>query len=189
MNIIDKNVIETPNSKSSNVVLLDTAGTDLATSYPNGVYALLTYPAGGINASINADNLSSIEMNTDDLETLLGSIENNTDDLETLLGSIEDNTDQLDGNTSYQDTPLNAQKSVTTSATQITTTAKKGWITLTVNSGDTVYIGDSGVTTGNGYRLNDDNPSVTVSSDNLSEWYVIGDAGAETLFVIGAYIA
>jgi hypothetical protein len=30
---------------------------------------------------------------------------------------------------------------------------------------------------------------MTVSSDDLSEWYVIGAAGGEKLYVIGAYIA
>jgi hypothetical protein len=92
-------------------------------------------------------------------------------------------------NTAYQDTPFNAQVAVTTGAAVITANAEKGWITLTVGAGDTVYIGVSGVTTGNGYILNAANPTTTVSSDNLSEWYVIGAAGGETLYVIGAYVS
>ena len=167
MNIINKNIVDAPSAKSSNVVLLDTAGTDLETSYPNGVYATLTYPAGGINASINADNLSSINMNTDELEALLGGV---------------------DTNTSYQDTPFTERPTVTTGAAAVTSNVKKGWITITVASGDVVYIGTSGVTTSTGYILNDSNPSTTVSSDNLSDWYVIGVAGAEDVYVIGAYI-
>lgn len=150
--IINKNVIEIPNSKSSNAILLDTAGTDLETSYPNGVYAILTYPVGDISSSPSLSSTTVLE------------------------------------NTAYQDTPFNLQKNVTSSATQITSNNKKGWVTLTIESGDIVYIGDSGVTTANGYKLNDSNPSVTISSDDLSEWYVIGDVGSETLFVIGAYI-
>lgn len=150
--IINRNVIENPNTKSSNVVLLQTTGTALEESYPNGVYATLTYPVSEISSS---PSLAS--------------------------GSILENT-------AYQNTPLNGQKTVTDVATQITATAKKGWVTLTVDSGDTVYIGNIGVNASNGYRLNDINPSVTVSSDNLSEWYVTGAVGGETLFVIGAYI-
>jgi len=174
MNIINKNIIDAPNAKSSNVVLLDTAGTDLETSYPNGVYATLTYPAGGINASINAENLSSINMNTDELEALLGGVDTKSASIVT--------------NTSYQDVPFTVRPTVTTSAVQITSNAKKGWITITVASGDVVYIGASGVATSTGYILNDSNPSTTVSSDDLSEWYVIGVDGAEDVYVIGAYI-
>jgi hypothetical protein len=166
MNIINKNIIDAPNAKSSNVVLLDTAGTDLETSYPNGVYATLTYPAGGINTSINADNLSSINMNTDELEALLGGV---------------------DTNTSYQDTPFTERPTVTTGAAAVTSNVKKGWMTITVGSG-TAYIGNSGVTSANGYKLDNVNPSATISSDNLNEWYIIGAAGAEEVYVIGAYI-
>lgn len=58
-------------------------------------------------------------------------------------------------NTAYQDTPFNNQVSVTTSSSQITNLQKKGWMTLSINPDTThiVYIGDSNVTTGNGYFL------------------------------------
>jgi hypothetical protein len=49
--IINKNAIETPNPRSSNVILLDTTGTPLEASYPNGVYAQLTYSASDVSSS------------------------------------------------------------------------------------------------------------------------------------------
>jgi len=155
--IINKNVIETPNPRSSNVILLDTTGTSLETSYPNGVYAQLTYSASDVSSS---PSLSS--------------------------GSILENT-------AYQDTPFSAQLSSVSngSADQITSNATKGWLTISMDtdSADIVYVGDSGVTTSNGYKLSPSNPTITVSSDDLSEWYVTGAAGGETVFVLGAYFS
>tara|TARA_R110000765_G_scaffold7963_4_gene26100 strand:+ start:105352 stop:105819 length:468 start_codon:yes stop_codon:yes gene_type:complete len=94
-------------------------------------------------------------------------------------------------NTAYQDTPFNGQVAVTTNAAQITANANKGWITLTIDpdTTDEVYIGAAGVTTGTGSILKASNPSLTMSSDDLSEWFVIGAAGGEKLYVIGAYIS
>ena len=96
-----------------------------------------------------------------------------------------------DPNTVYQDVPFSDQVAVTTSAGQITANANKGWVTLSIDasSSDVVYIGAAGVTTGTGYIINSSLPSVTVSSDDLSEWYVVGASGGETLFVCGAYIS
>jgi hypothetical protein len=96
-----------------------------------------------------------------------------------------------DPNNAYQDVPFSNQVSVLSSAeSQITTNAKKGWLTLSVDpdTTDIVYVGPVGVTTGDGYKLTPKIPSITVSSDNLSEWYVIGTSGGENLYVCGAYI-
>lgn len=154
--LINKNVIEHPNPRQSNVVLLDTTGTALEASYPNGVYAQLTYLASEVSSS---PSLSS--------------------------GSILENT-------AYQDVPFNNQLSSISngSADQITSNAKKGWMTISIDTdgSDIVYIGASGVTTNNGYKLSSSNPTITVSSDDLSEWYVTGNVGGESLFIIGAYL-
>lgn len=154
--LINKNVIDHPNPRSSNVILLETVGTVLETSYPNGVYAQLTYPVTDVSSS---PSLSS--------------------------GSVLENT-------AYQDTPFSAQLSSVSngSADQITSNAKKGWMTLSVDTDgtDVVYVGAVGVTVNNGYKLSASNPTITISSDDLSEWYVTGAAGGESLFIIGAYI-
>jgi hypothetical protein len=95
------------------------------------------------------------------------------------------------GNTAYQDVPFSEQVAVTSSAAAITDNDNKGWITLSIDpdTSDVVYIGASGVTTNTGAILKTSNPSITVSSDNLSEWFVIGAAGGEKLYVIGAYLS
>lgn len=141
------NISQAENGK---FVKLDVSDTPELSSFPQGSYALLTYPINGSGGSGGSDP-----------------------------------------NTAYQDVPFSDQVAVTTSAGQITSNANKGWVTLSIDasSSDIVYIGPSGVTTGTGYILNSSLPSVTVSSDDLSEWYVIGASGGETLFVCGAYIS
>lgn len=152
----NSNQILIPNPKSSNVILLDTTGTELEQSYPNGVYAQLTYSASDVSSSPSLSSATVLE------------------------------------NTAYQDTPFNGQLASVSSgsADQIFATAKKGWVTISIDSDsvDVVYIGNSTVTTSNGYKLSSTNPTITVSSDDLSEWYVTGASGGETLFFVGAYI-
>jgi hypothetical protein len=150
--IINKNVIENPNPKSSNAILIDTAGTDLETSYPNGVYAILTLPISEASGT---------------------------------RGSAAENT-------AYQDTLFSNQLSADSgSAVQVTSNAKKGWMSIAVDpdSSDVVYIGASGVTSSNGFILKAANSPYRVSNDDLSDWYVIGASGGETVYVVGAYIA
>ena len=94
-------------------------------------------------------------------------------------------------NTAYQDVPFSAQVAVTASAAVITANANKGWITLSIDpdTADVVYIGAAGVATTTGTILKATNPSITISSDDLSEWFVIGAVGGEKLYVIGAYLS
>jgi len=139
-----------PSAEQGKYVKLDASDIPALSSYPQGVYAVLTLPiseAGGSSGSAAS-------------------------------------------NTSYQDTPFNGQVAVTASAQRITANAKKGWVTFSIDptGSNVVYIGDSNVLTTTGYLLNNSNPSITVSSDDLSEWYIIGNDGGEVLYVIGAYI-
>jgi hypothetical protein len=62
-------------------------------------------------------------------------------------------------------------------------------LSIDPNSDEQVYIGDLNVTTSSGYLLSAALPTITVSSDKLNEWFVIGAAGGETLYVCGAYIS
>lgn len=149
------NVVENPNPKSSDKILLDTTGTVLEESYPNGVYAILTYSADGATGSASLSSATVL------------------------------------GNTAYQDEPFSDQiSSVSLTAQQIVSEQKKGWMTISIDtdSTDVVYIGPAGVTSGSGYYLKSSNPTITVSSDDLSEWYAVGDSGGETLYIIGAYL-
>jgi len=90
---------------------------------------------------------------------------------------------ELDGSSDnrYQDVPF---------STQITTSQYKGWLTISIDpdTTDIVYVGSSDVTSTVGYKLSGLLPSITVSSDELSKWYVIGLTGGETVYVCGAYI-
>jgi hypothetical protein len=148
--INSQQVFNISQAENGKFIKLDVTDTPELSSFPQGSYALLTYPVNGSGGSGDSDP-----------------------------------------NTAYQDVPFSGQVAVTTSASQITTNANKGWVTLTIDASttDIVYIGAAGVTTGDGYILNSSLPSVTVSSDDLSEWYVIGASGGETLYVCGAYIS
>jgi hypothetical protein len=100
---------------------------------------------------------------------------------------------ELDGSSDgrYQDTPFSTQLSTSaSSSSQITSADYKGWLTISVDpeSSDVVYVGSGDVTSTVGYKLSSALHSITVSSDQLSEWHVIGSTGSETVFVCGAYI-
>ena len=100
---------------------------------------------------------------------------------------------ELDGssNTRYQDVPFSTQISALSSTgSQITANNYKGWLTISIDpeTDNIIYIGSSDVTTNNGYRLSSLLPSITISSDDLSEWYIIGSVGGETVYVCGAFI-
>lgn len=100
---------------------------------------------------------------------------------------------ELDGSSDnrYQDVPFSTQITTTSSSSsQITTSQYKGWLTISIDpdTTDIVYVGSSDVTSTVGYKLSSLLPSITVSSDELSKWYVIGLTGGETVYVCGAYI-
>lgn len=90
MSIINKNVIETPSPRSSNVILVDTTGTALEASYPNGVYATLTYSADNASSSPSLSSGSILE-NTAYQDTpfsnQLSSVSNGSADQITTIGS------------------------------------------------------------------------------------------------------
>lgn len=112
-------------------------------------------------------------------------------DTSTTLTEILAVVADIEENTSYQDVPFSAEKTVTTAGTAeaITAITGKGWVTIKAlgTNTDTVYIGASDVASTNGYPL-DALDSLTVSSDNLSEWYVDSAVDGEGIRIIGAYI-
>jgi len=90
-------------------------------------------------------------------------------------------------NTSYQDNPFSDQLSVSTTGIQITPfSGKAGWVTVAVEAD--VFIGNSGVSSSGGFKLSQDGiSSITVSSDDLSSWYVLATGGTTTVSLLGAY--
>ena len=91
----------------------------------------------------------------------------------------------------YQTTPINGQvTALSASAVQITNVTEGGWLTISIDPAETataVYVGGSGVTSSNGFKLSTSNPSTTVSLNNLSSWYVRGTNGTEKVYFIGAH--
>jgi len=150
------------NSQASqgHYVKLDPSLIPELSSAPQGAYAILTYPV--VQPDIVADNLSSI--NVDNAE--------------------------LEANTAFPNNVFNSQIDSISNVTavQITSNAHPGWMTITVDDGDAVFIGNSGVTVNNGSKLNATVPSITVSSDDLSDWYVVGETGVEKIYIAGGYI-
>lgn len=164
-----------PQAENGHYVKLDITDTPILSSLPQGAYASLCYMVNpeDISMSLSGANLT-VENATGDSRLLLISGQ---------LSSIEDNT-------AYQDTIINNQiTALSASAVQITSNAKKGWLTISIDpdTTDTVYLGDSSVSNANGFILKSSMPERTISSDDLSEWYVIGTYGIETVYVIGAY--
>jgi hypothetical protein len=92
----------------------------------------------------------------------------------------------------YQDVPFNDSKSITVVGTveQLVTNVKKGWITITADPDNTgtMYVGNTSVTSANGYKLNSDNPCITLSIENLSLWFFDADNTTDKLMIIGAYV-
>lgn len=131
-------------------VKLDASDVPALSSFPQGVYALLTIPISEVGGN----------------------------------GSAAENT-------AYQDTPFSGQLSSVSNVSpdQLTNISSKGWMTISVDSdaSDVVYVGDASVNINSGYKLSTTNPSINVTSDNLSKWYVIGNSGGEKIFILGAY--
>ena len=95
-------------------------------------------------------------------------------------------------NTSYQDNPFSDQLSVSTTGIQITPfSGKAGWVTVAVQADvfiGNIFIGNSGVSSSGGFKLSQDGiSSITVSSDDLSSWYVLATGGTTTVSLLGAY--
>lgn len=94
---------------------------------------------------------------------------------------------------SFTDTILNGQLNVTTAGTavQLTSNEKAGYVKITYkdsNSGE-IYVGDSNVSSSNGYILNYDNNSVVLSLDDLSKIYIDSSINGEGVSFVGSYIS
>jgi len=94
-------------------------------------------------------------------------------------------------NTNYPDTPFGDKLTVGTTRVQIMgALAKGGWLTIKADAAntDSVWVGTVTVADEDGYLLAAGD-EITVESDNLGEWYIIGGAAGQVYYIIGAYKA
>lgn len=96
-------------------------------------------------------------------------------------------------NSLYQNTTFSRQLIVSGDAVPISTVYDRaGWATVAVdsNSAENVFIGNSGVDSSDGFPLNGDGvTSITVSSDDLSDWYVVATGDNVNVYILGAYLS
>ena len=86
---------------------------------------------------------------------------------------------------SYQDVVINDQLTLSTTQQSVTPNTNKGYIKVRISAGGSVHLGTTGVTTSNGYLLDDDYPVETLTFEDMSELFAIGSG---TLYVIGGVV-
>lgn len=153
--------------------------------------------------------LTNIASYTDGLETLLTAIQGYVDTLETKLQSVIDNTDQLEGYVDgletlgtalngYVDglegllatptTPYNGKKTVTTAGTRVTLASSQAVKSVTIKALATntglIYVGDSSVSSSNGYQLSA-GESISIDIANLNTVNLDSSVSGESVTYIG----
>ena len=153
-----------------------------------GKYSVLTYQVNPSPLSLEGDiNLGQVELKDGDgTETLDIVTVGSTNVVPSII--LDSDGNQVEDMAGlYQDTVMSKQITLTPGTPiPITATALSGYVKLRIESGGSVYIGDSTVTDTTGYLLDDDYPVESLTFDDLSKVYVVGNG---KLFVIGGYIA
>ena len=107
------------------------------------------------------------------------------------IAGIETDVETITTNTNYPDTPFGDKLTVGTTRAQIMgALAKGGWLTIKADAAntDSLWVGTVTVADEDGYLLAAGD-EITVESDNLGEWYIIGGAAGQVYYIIGAYKA
>jgi len=85
----------------------------------------------------------------------------------------------------YQNSVINGQITLTGVEQAVTLLAGDGYVKLRISPGGSCHIGGTGVTTSNGYLLDDAYPVEALTFDDLTKIFVIGSG---TLYVIGGRV-